>query len=67
MPNRNTAKYHLIRDRKVVHRGITNALDRRDGEDQAEFPASTIKQIGNKVTRESALAWERNGGKRLGK
>jgi len=61
---RNTYKYHLIKDRKVVHRGITDDLDRRGREHQQEFPNSRIKQIGRKTTREAALDWERKGGKR---
>ena len=64
MAKRNTIKYHLIQARKVVHRGVTNDLGRRQTEHQVEFPDSTIKQIGNRVTRESGLAWERGGGKR---
>jgi len=64
MPGRDTIKYHLTKDRKVVHRGITNDLERREREHQEEFPGSKIKQIGNKVPRESALKWEREGGKR---
>jgi len=62
---RNTAKYHLIRDRKIVHRGITDRpLQEREGEHQEEFPGGHIKQIGRRTTREKALEWEREGGKR---
>lgn len=64
MADRDTNKYHLIKDRKVVHRGITNDLDRREREHQAEFPGSKIKKIGNITTRDAALKWERDGGKR---
>jgi len=62
---RSTAKYHLIRDRKIVHRGITDRpLQEREGEQQEEFPGGHIKQIGRRTTREKALEWEREGGKR---
>ena len=62
---RNTAKYHLIRSRKIVHRGITDRpLQEREREHQEEFPGSNIKQIGQRTTREKALEWEREGGKR---
>jgi len=62
---RNTAKYHLIRDRKIVHRGITDRpLQEREREHQEEFPGGHIKQIGRRTTREKALEWEREGGKR---
>jgi hypothetical protein len=61
---RNTAKYHLIEARKVVHRGITDRpLEDREFEHQKEYPKSPIKQIGRRTTREKALEWERNGGK----
>ena len=62
---RNTAKYHLIKNRKVVHRGITDRpLEDREAEHQKEYPGSHIKQIGRKTTGEKALEWERNEGKR---
>jgi len=62
---RKTAKYHLINNRKVVHRGITaRTLEDREYEHQEAYPGSHIKQIGRRTTREKALEWERNGGKR---
>jgi predicted GIY-YIG superfamily endonuclease len=60
---RNTYKYHLKVVNKVVHRGITNDLDRREGEHQQEWPDGHIVKIGNKTTREAGLQWEREGGK----
>ena len=64
MPNepRDTYKYHLILNRKIVHRGITNDLARRETEHQERFPGSRIKQIGHITTRSAALEWERRGG-----
>jgi len=62
---RDTYRYHPILDRKIVHRGITNDLSRREQEHQQEFPGSKIKQIGLAVTRDSALEWERDGGKAI--
>ena len=62
---RDTAKYHLIKNRKIVHRGITDRpVEDREEEHQTEHPGSHIKQIGRRTTREKALEWERNGGKR---
>ena len=62
---RNTAKYHLIKNTKIVHRGITDrTLEDREKEHKAEYPGSHIKQIGRRITREKASEWERNGGKR---
>ncbi len=62
--SRDTYKYHLIKDRKVVHRGITDDKDRRTREHQQEFPNSRLKQIGRRTTRDAALEWDRKGGKR---
>jgi len=60
-----TAKYHLIKNRKVVHRGITDrSLEDREYEHKEAYPGSHIKQIGRRTTREKALEWETNGGKR---
>ena len=62
---RDTAKYHLIKNRKVVYRGITDRpLEDRENEHQKEYRGSHIRQIGRRTTREKALEWERNGGKR---
>lgn len=63
---RDTYKYHLIKDRKVVHRGITDDPVRREKEHQQEFPGSHVKPIGRRTTREAALDWERKGAKRSG-
>ena len=64
MVKRDTYKYHLKDGGKVVHRGITNNLDRREGEHQHKFPGTSIEQVGRRVNRESALKWESDGGKR---
>ena len=64
MAKRDVSKYHLWKDGRVVHRGITNDLSRREGEHQAEYPSSRISQVGRQTTREAALQWEREGGKR---
>lgn len=64
MAERDTYKYHLRYQGRVVHRGITNDLERRENEHQDKYPGSTIEQVGNRTTREAALEWEREGGKR---
>lgn len=65
MSIRDTHRYHFIQGGKIVHRGITNDLDRREAEHQSTFGGGWIKQIGPAVTRNSALKWERDGGKRI--
>ena len=64
MSERDTYKYHLKEGNKIVHRGITNDLERREQEHQAEHPGAKIQQVGRRTTREAALQWEREGGKR---
>ena len=62
---RDTYKYQIKRGNKIIHRGITNDLDRRHGEHKRTYGDDVkIIQIGRRVTRDSGLAWERNGGKR---
>ena len=62
---RDTYKYQLMKGREIVHRGITNDLDRREAEHQKEHPGTRITQVGRRTDRGSALSWERAGGKRL--
>ena len=64
MVERDTHKYHLKQGGKVVHRGITYDLNRREAEHQVRYPGSKIQKVGRRTTRESALQWERQGGKR---
>jgi predicted GIY-YIG superfamily endonuclease len=60
---RDTYKYHFKVGNKVVHKGITGDLDRREVEHQQKWLDGHIVQTGNKTTREAALKWEREGGK----
>ena len=64
MPERDTYKYQLRQGNRIVHRGVTNNLDRREGEHQAEYPGASIHQVGRRTTRQRALQWEREGGRR---
>ena len=64
MAERDTYKYHFIKDRTVVHRGITNDLERREQEHQGTYGSGHIKQIGRQTTEEGAREWEDKGGKR---
>ena len=56
---RDTYKYQFKRGNRVLHMGITNDLERREQEHQRNInPAGHIKQVGRRVARDSALAWE---------
>ena len=63
MAVKETFKYHMKVGNKIVHRGITNDIDRREQEHRQEWPNGHIVQIGRITTREAALKWERDGGK----
>lgn len=63
---RDTNRYHIKRGNKILHRGITNDLDRRHGEHRRNYGSDvTITKIGPKICRLNALKWERDGGKRI--
>jgi predicted GIY-YIG superfamily endonuclease len=62
---RNWFRYHIIWRRKVVHRGITRDLARREVEHRQHWRGGRIRRIGPAVTHESALRWEEEGGKRV--
>jgi predicted GIY-YIG superfamily endonuclease len=58
---RDTFKYQFKVGKKIVHRGITNDLDRREAEHQASrqpWANGHIVKVGNITTREAAQAWE---------
>ncbi len=64
MAERDTYKYQLKEGRKTVYSGITYDFARRGVEHRKDYPNATLKQVGRRTTREAALKWERNGGKR---
>jgi len=59
MTNRDTYKYDFKIGQKIVHSGITNDLDRREGELEQKWPGGHIAQVGRKTTEEAARGWEK--------
>jgi len=59
---RDTYRYIYVHKGRRQHGGITNDLDRREQEHRARWRGGTIHQVGRRVTRRSALAWERKHG-----
>ena len=59
---RNIFKYHFKIGNKIVHKGITNDLDRRETEHQQKYPEGHIKQEGRKTTEDAARQWEKDQG-----
>ncbi len=61
MPKRDTTRYNLRQNRKIVHKGITKRpLEERLEEHQNEYPGATISKVGPKVTEDSGRKWERD-------
>lgn len=61
---RDTYKYHVKVGRRIIYRGITKDIERRGAEHKARHPNSRIVKVGRRTTRERALEWEREGGRR---
>ena len=60
---RDTYKYHFKRGREILHRGITDDLERREQEHQQKWPNGHMMQVGRRTTEEAAREWEERGGK----
>ena len=57
--DRDTYKYHLKRGNRILQSGITNDLERREGEHQREYGDDVhITQVGRRTTRPAARDWE---------
>lgn len=59
---RDTYRYEFRNGRRVLHRGITNDLAKRESEHRRDYGGGRIVQQGPPVTRAAALEWERQGG-----
>ena len=57
MNGKDTFKYQLKQGGKVVYRGITNDLNRREAEHQKRYPGTRLEQVGGRVTRSVAIKW----------
>jgi predicted GIY-YIG superfamily endonuclease len=60
---RDTYKYHFKVGRKIVYRGVTNDLERREAEHKKRWSNGKIHKVGRRTTRSQALEWEKHGGK----
>ncbi len=56
---RDTYKYRYVGpDGRIKHSGITNNLERREGELRRQHGEGNIQQVGRRTTREAAKEWE---------
>jgi hypothetical protein len=61
--SRNWYTYEFKRGNKVLHKGITQDLDRRESEHQDTIdPRGHIRKIGRVKTEEGAREWEKEEG-----
>lgn len=61
MSERDTYKYQFVdRSNRIIHSGITNDLDRREGELRRQYGDGNIRQVGRRTTREAAKEWEKD-------
>ena len=61
---KDTYKYHAKLGKKIIDKGITFDLIRRECDLQEKFPGVRLKQVGRRTTHIAALKWLRVGGKR---
>ena len=54
--------YHFKIGNKIIHKGITKDLDRREGEHQALNPEGHIFEVGGAKTEKGARDWEKEQG-----
>lgn len=56
---RDTYKYQFKVGNKVVHRGITHDLERREQEHKQSSSKGHIRQVGRRTTRQAADRWKK--------
>ena len=60
---RDIYKYVFKRGNRILHGGITNDLERREGEHRRDIDRKGhIKQVGRCTTEDAARDWEENKG-----
>lgn len=62
MAERNWYTYHFKVGDRIVHKGITQDLARRETEHQQQWPSGHIVQVGGLKTEDEARAWEKEQG-----
>ena len=54
-----TFRYHFKVDGRIVYRGFTADLARREQEHRRRWPTGRIEQVGGPTSHEEAWKWER--------
>jgi len=61
---RNYFTYYFKDGRKIVHKGMTDNLERREQEHKQKWPSGHIVKVGRRKTEEGAKKWEKKQGVR---
>lgn len=64
-PTTTTYRYRFVVGSRVVHRGITTDLKRREREHQRRWPEGRIEAVGGPTSHTEAWEWERRQAGRL--
>lgn len=59
---RNYFTYYFKVGRKIVHKGRTDNLERREQEHKQKWPSGHIFKVGHRKTEEGAKKWEKKQG-----
>ena len=59
---RDTYKYRFRVGDRIVHRGVTTDLARREAEHRRRWPDGRIEQVGRRTTEAAARRWEQEQG-----
>lgn len=57
--NATTYRYRFRVGGRIVHRGITTDLDRRESEHRRRWPEGRIEQVGEPTSHREAWEWDR--------
>ena len=52
-------KYDFVKDGRIKHSGVTVDPERREAEHQRKYGGVNLRQVGHRVTEESAREWEK--------
>ena len=58
-PTTTTYRYRFLVGTRIVHRGITTDLERREREHRRRWPEGRIEPVGEPTSHAEAWEWER--------
>ena len=61
-PKRPYTKYQVVKDRRVLHGGITTKFEERKATHERDYPGATVRRVGGPCTEKGARQWEKDNG-----